>query len=372
MSEVARVEESEIELLPPSRHRNNQAVAVLRENAEAMSIAHQYATAVCGTQVCPVRFRGKPDDGAAAILYGLEIGLSPSAALQKVVVIHGMPTLEARTMVALLLPRGYKIRVVEQSDASVTVEGEAPNGETATSTWTIERAIQAGYVPTIDERTGKPRKNANDKVIGNEKYLTDPQAMLKAKAQAEVCRDLAPDVLLGISYSTEELESERWDDRPAPQQLAPASEPVTVEEIMGDQPAPEPEAKPKRKPRKAKAEKAATESTPARAEAVDKAKEQLAADEKPEAEPDPPAQTEPTPDSDVQMATKEQLDRLAGLLSMAGFDGTDEGKEGRLDFCRQAVGRDIGSALELTSTEVDNLIELLDQAPKEAETDEGK
>lgn len=352
-TDIATVEESSISLLPPARNQNQTALAVLRENAEALDLAYNYAQSVCGTRVCPARFFQKPEDGAAAIMYGLEIGLSPSAALQKVVVIHGMPSLEARTMVALLKPRGYKVRTLEQTDERVTVEGIDPDGDRYVSQWTIERAVKAGYVPTLDERTGKYKTNANGKLIGNEKYLTDPQAMLKAKAQAEVCRDMAPDVLLGITYSTEELQSENWYE-PRPRPAAPTSQPVTVEEIVGE-PEPQPE-QPKKAPRKPKAEK-----NTERAEAVEKATEQLSTD------------ADPTPEQpEVQMASDDQLHRLGSLLAMEGFGADDDGLQGRLDWCKQAIGRELESPRDLTSTEVESLIELLDQEPKEAETDEGE
>lgn len=364
-TDIARVDDSSIELLPPARNQNQTALAVLRENAEALDLAYSYAQSVCGTRVCPARFFQKPEDGAAAIMYGLEIGLSPSAALQKVVVIHGMPSLEARTMVALLKPRGYKVRTLEQSDERVTVEGIDPAGDRYISQWTIERATKAGYVPTIDERTGKYKTNSNNKLIGNEKYLTDPQAMLKAKAQAEVCRDMAPDVLLGISYSREELESERWDE-PAPVRRAPVNEPVTVDEILGDEPEPEPKTRKARKPK--------TEKNEERAEAVEKAKEQLTdetldAEEAADSPPPPAPAAEPTPDGDVAMASDEQLKKLGGLLAMDGFDDTEEGKAARLAWCQEAIKRPLQSARDLTSTEVENLIEILDQAPREAETE---
>lgn len=375
-TDIARVDDSSIELLPPARNQNQTALAVLRENAEALDLAYSYAQSVCGTRVCPARFFQKPEDGAAAIMYGLEIGLSPSAALQKVVVIHGMPSLEARTMVALLKPRGYKVRTLEQSDERVTVEGIDPAGDRYVSQWTIERATKAGYVPTIDERTGKYKTNSNSKLIGNEKYLTDPQAMLKAKAQAEVCRDMAPDVLLGITYSTEDLQSERWDE-PAPARRAPVNEPVTVDEILGDEPEPEPE-KPKRKRPSGTRKRA--EPNPDRAEAVEAAKEQMDADqalcgcqdESCDKQHPGNAATEPTPDCDVAMASDEQLQTLGGLLAMEGFDDSDDGLAGRLDWCKQAVKRDLESPRELTSTEVKSLIELLDQEPREAETSEGE
>lgn len=161
----------------------------LMRQAEAMSAAHKLATVLCNTQMVPQTFRGKPDDGAAAILYGAELGLKPQQALQQVFVVHGQPAIYARTMVALLKGKGYKFETVESTDESVTVRGTAPSGEQETSTWTIDRAKKAGYT-------------------SNKKYQTDPQAMLYAKAASEVSRRLAPDVLLGIKYAAEDLELE--------------------------------------------------------------------------------------------------------------------------------------------------------------------
>jgi len=161
----------------------------LMRQAEAMSAAHKLATVLCNTQMVPQTFRGKPDDGAAAILYGAELGLKPQQALQQVFVVHGQPAIYARTMVALLKGEGYKFETVESTDESVTVRGVAPSGEQETSTWTLDRAKKAGYT-------------------SNKKYQTDPQAMLYAKAASEVSRRLAPDVLLGIKYAAEDLELE--------------------------------------------------------------------------------------------------------------------------------------------------------------------
>ena len=174
-----------------------------------MSAAHKLATVLCNTAMVPTGFRGKPDDGAAAILYGAELGLQPQQALQQVFVVHGQPAIYARTMVALLKAKGYLFETVESTDQSVTVTGTAPSGEQETATWTIARAEKAGYTR-------------------NTKYKTDPQAMLYAKAASEVCRRLAPDVLLGIRYTAEDLELEpapvraraRRADRPATRPLA--------------------------------------------------------------------------------------------------------------------------------------------------------
>lgn len=168
---------------------SNDGVADLMRQAEAMSAAHKLATVLCNTQMVPQTFRGKPDDGAAAILYGAEVGLKPQQALQQVFVVHGQPAIYARTMVALLKAKGYRFETLESTDESVTVQGTSPRGEVETATWTIQRAHKAGYT-------------------SNKKYQSDPQAMLYAKAASEVSRKLAPDVLLGIKYTAEDLELE--------------------------------------------------------------------------------------------------------------------------------------------------------------------
>lgn len=168
----------------------DEGLALLVRQAEAMEAAHKLATALCNTQMVPQVFRGKPDDAAAAILYGAELGLKPQQALQQVFVVHGQPAIYARTMAGLLKAKGYAFETVESTDESVTVTGTSPRGETETSMWSIDRAKKAGYTT-------------------NKKYSSDPQAMLYAKALSEVCRKLAPDVLLGIRYTAEDLELEQ-------------------------------------------------------------------------------------------------------------------------------------------------------------------
>lgn len=174
----------------PDTEVTEDGLGLLQRQAEAMGAAHKLASVLCNTQMVPQTFRGKPDDGAAAILYGAELGLKPQQALQQVFVVHGQPAIYARTMVALLKAKGYKFETLEDTPESVTVRATSPRGETETSTWTIERATKAGYT-------------------SNKKYQSDPQGMLYAKCSAEVSRKIAPDVLLGIKYSAEDLELEQ-------------------------------------------------------------------------------------------------------------------------------------------------------------------
>lgn len=221
--------ESALTVLPPKQRASSTAIAMLQEHNDLMEMAYSLAVKMCATQFVPQRFRGreKAADATAAMLYGMELGLNPIQSLQRVIPIHGQPTLEARTMVALLQARGYKVKTRDQSDEAVTVWGRDLDGEEYETTWTIERAKKARYVPIpaspdslcrpeVDDDWVTVKKTWDGKtkttVVGNMKYITDPQAMLKAKAQAEVCREIAPEVLLGIGYAREDMESEYWGD----------------------------------------------------------------------------------------------------------------------------------------------------------------
>lgn len=265
-----------LEVLPPARAHASTAVAMLYEHAEVYNTAWKLAGQLVQTTMVPKRFFGKQKQGdaTAAILYGSELGLNPIQSLQRVIPIHGMPSLEARTMVGLLKSHGFVFRVVEQSAEAVEVWGWEPGtpkvfgtdpddklhfgkriNPDAESRWTIQRAITAGYVPMPSSSDSKRRPDVDDdwvtvtktfdgrskkSVVGNMKYITDPQTMLKAKCQAEVSRELAPDVLMGIGYTREELESEdqrqfdRMDERGAvPVRMTSA--PVTVDEIFAEE-----------------------------------------------------------------------------------------------------------------------------------------
>jgi hypothetical protein len=215
-----------------------------------MSDAHALAKAVCNTAMVPKHFQGKPDDTAAAMLYGSSLGLDPMQAVRAIYIVHGSPGLYAKSMAGLAAAHGHETWTIASADESVTVAGRRKGSEhIEESTWTIERATKAGYVPTIDPKTGEFRLNKWGKLDGNEKYLTDPQAMLHAKALAEVCRKIAPDVLAGV-YAVEELQSERYlieqvETRPrglaailAPQtsgaEVAPGGEPVAAVPVEPD------------------------------------------------------------------------------------------------------------------------------------------
>lgn len=164
---------------------------LIREAAALWGTSYQLARAICGTSIIPMHFRGKPEECAAAMVYGASLGLDPIASLRGLYNVHGSVAMYAQLAVSIVLRDRHDVWVVESTDQAVTVAGRRngwPDDRVFTATWTYDRARKAGYT-------------------GNKKYESDPQAMLTAKAQMEVCRRIAPDSLAGI-YSVEELELE--------------------------------------------------------------------------------------------------------------------------------------------------------------------
>jgi hypothetical protein len=154
-------------------------------------------------------------------------GSIPIQSLQRVIPIHGMPSIEGRTMVALLQSRvATEFNWLEKSDTSVACSRAGSAGRTPLPMERPSGTIERGDARRIRADEGRRRAsgstNANGKLLGNMKYITDPQAMLKAKCQAEVCRDLAPEILMGISYARPKSWSRRTGIRARHGERAPA------------------------------------------------------------------------------------------------------------------------------------------------------
>lgn len=204
MNEIATRNTGELDTSPASILGTPGAGTVkLAEWAQELTAAHQLGTALCQTDFVPKDFRGKPEAAAAAILAGKSLGLDPMNALSNIFVVHGRPALYARTMAALVLREGHEVIRTAAADDSVTVRARRKGAKDWQEfTWTIARATKAGYMK-------------------NEKYKTDPVGMLTAKALAEACRVIAPDVLTGVaSYSVEEVELEDMGEKPKPTSAA--------------------------------------------------------------------------------------------------------------------------------------------------------
>lgn len=288
-------------------HNPNPTGGRLVAWADAAHSAGQLGAALARTAFVPKDFRGKPEECAAAILFGDEIGLTPMQSLQSIYVVNGRPGLYAKSMLAIVLAAGHDVVTTVKSDAKVTVRGRRRGSETwVEETWTTERARRAGYTT-------------------NKKYESDPQAMLLARAQSDVCRQIAPDALAGLAYSVEELElaeqapttkvtrSKPQPGTTAQRRIAAPAGPAVPEEPSFDEPEPG----------------AIAQKANDIAEAID-------------------AQATPG-------ITADQSRRLHAMLKGAGLDEREAG----LAYCSWNLGREVASTKELTRDEASAVMESL-------------
>jgi len=278
----------------------NVGSALIREAAAVMSDAHALASAVASTQMIPKHFQGKPDECAAAMLYGASLGLDPMQSVRQIYVVHGQAALYARAMVALVMGAGHSVWTVESNDASVTVAAQRKGSQhVEQATWTFERAKKAGYT-------------------NNSKYASDPQAMLYSKAASEVCRKVAPDVLSGV-YAVEELQMERFDEpavttppAAAADRMRAALRPaVTAEQVAPERPG--------------------TEAVAVPGEAA----------------------TEP-PESPLLNTTSKLAKAMYAGINEAGIP-----EEDRIEFLAGVIGRPITSSKEMTEGEARKVLDAL-------------
>lgn len=187
------------------------AQSTLHSWALAMYDAGNLAKAIVPTDFVPAHFKGKAGDAAVAIMKGAALGLDPIASLESIYVIKGKAALYARTMAAVVLAAGHSIWTENASDESVTVCAQRRGSDhVETATWTMQRAQLAGYT-------------------SNPKYKSNPQEMLYSKAVGEVSRKVAPEALLGLSYSAEEIELENTEPVKIARKRKPADTMAAIE-----------------------------------------------------------------------------------------------------------------------------------------------
>ncbi len=146
----------------------------------------QLATQLAPSQLLPEKLRGKVADVLAIVVAGRELGLAPMASLRCLNVIEGKPVLNADGMVGLVRGSGKceAFDLIESTDKVATFETKRVGGKVQRLSFTIEEARTAG-------------------LMGKDNWKKYPAAMLRARAQAALCRLCYQDILAGV-YSDDE------------------------------------------------------------------------------------------------------------------------------------------------------------------------
>lgn len=222
----------------------NEVIRYQAPDLAELQAIEQQANVLAKTQFIPAAYRGKPGDIIAAALIGRELGWAPIVSLQRIIVVDGKPTVDAQGMVGLIRDRGHNLTRIDLQDRDGNYYGTKAvgkhrgTGDEMEFTFTLDDAKQAGLYP------------------GNERsaWRKYPRAMCWARAVSQLGRMLFADVLLGVSYTPEEMGSvsgaevivEASPPAPHPKapeqpQALPAPDPVVP---VPNEPTPEPESSP--------------------------------------------------------------------------------------------------------------------------------
>jgi hypothetical protein len=182
------------------------AVHRLADWAHSADAAYQVAERLSSSAFVPAQFKGKPVELTAAILSGLEVGLSPMAAMRSFDIISGQAAPRAITLRAVVQSHGHEMVLVESNNTRCKMKGKRRGSdEWQTVTWTMDRAKDLG-------------------LVGKDNWKKQPAAMLVARATSELARLIASDAILGIGYSSEEVaDGGAFDQQIAADTTAPAT-----------------------------------------------------------------------------------------------------------------------------------------------------
>jgi hypothetical protein len=179
------------ELFPrPSLRAGGRPRAIVpRTLDEAMT----FARAVVAARMAPSGFE-TPEACMIAILHGMEVGLTPLSALQRIAVIGGRPTIWGDGAMALVRASGLAASIEEK------IEG------TGSSDWVAICSVRRKGEAHPVERRFSAEDARRARLWGKAGPWSEyPQRMLQMRARAFALRDVFADVLGGL-YLREEIE----------------------------------------------------------------------------------------------------------------------------------------------------------------------
>lgn len=191
------IEVHEAEVIEPERFTPAKSLGGIPHLDQYLVVAER----ISRTELVPQAFRGKPDSILAAVLYGAELGLGPLQSLSSINMIQGRPSLSAEAMRALVLQSGHQIRI-DATNIEATAKCHRKEWDGWESvTFTMDDAKRAG--------------------LRGDNWTKYPRAMLSARVTSEACRLYFADVIAGLSYVPEEIES--FDPPPTVSPMSPVA-----------------------------------------------------------------------------------------------------------------------------------------------------
>jgi hypothetical protein len=185
--------------------------------------ALQLASLLSKSKLIPKGFEN-PEACLVGILYGMEVGLSPIAALQRMAIIDGRPTIWGDAALALVEASGLLVKIEERIEhTGIVGNRQAINSQNEAdivrSKTAICQVLRSGRSEPIS-RTFSIEDAKRAGLWQKPGPWTDyPDRMLMMRARAFALRDAFPDVLMGL-YLREEFEGVEAETRYAKPELS--------------------------------------------------------------------------------------------------------------------------------------------------------
>jgi len=165
----------------------------------------EYATELSKSDLLPRAYRDQPANILLVMEFGDYLGLPPVAALRLIHIIDNKPVASAELIAGRVRSAGHRLRVSYDGEKKTAVcsiwRADDPDFELRAA-WSWDRAA------AVRDKNGQP-------LTAKLNWRNYYPAMLKWRATTECARDACPEILLGVSYTPDELGAAALDDADA-------------------------------------------------------------------------------------------------------------------------------------------------------------
>jgi len=196
----------------PNLRQSTQAMEKI--SSSELQVEIEYATLIAKSRAVPDNYRQDPGSVLVLKEWARNHDVDIFTALHNVSYIKGRPVIDASLMRAMAEKAGYKVRISNVSNESVTVTISKNGEELGKEIFTIEDARRAD-------------------LTNNQTWKKYPRNMLIARATSNAIRFYAPSVIAGV-YTPEEMESVAQQPTKNVKPSTPAEVATTVKEAITD------------------------------------------------------------------------------------------------------------------------------------------
>jgi hypothetical protein len=189
---MAETDNKPVAVVKPALTAGGQIAAIIPNSFES---AFRMAQVIVAAKMAPASL-DTAEKACVAIMHGLEVGLTPMAALQSIAVINGMPTIWGDGMLALVRASGLLEEIVEDVEVD-------DKGEPTIAVCKVKRRGEAQWAISSFTRVEAQRAGLWNKRGPWEGYKA---RMLKMRARSWALRDKFADVLRGLHMAEEAMD----------------------------------------------------------------------------------------------------------------------------------------------------------------------